>query len=383
MFVDQTSLLLALGFASFALSSTLFVTWLSARADVFILTWAIGGAALVLAFASFSLYAVNFHTLLGLVSNYLLTTGFVILYAAACLFTERRLSLMRVGLLEAICLLGITVPIALGWTALGAMMGNLLNAFLLLLTAHKFWSGRHEAPQWITGVVVLYSITALSFFPCAYMIYVKGPLVLTAPPSGWAEDLNSIVGLIGVTGIGALSLALNQARAARRHREEARTDPLTGLLNRRALFDLYGIGPLEKGTAILVFDLDHFKSINDIHGHGMGDEVLRRFSRVMLTSLRPRDAAARLGGEEFALVLPATTPETAMRVAERVRIGFAAEMIPADPQPLRCTVSAGVAFAEHADEHFNALLSRADKALYLAKDAGRNRVMAPDLKLVA
>ncbi|HEY0296907.1 MAG TPA: GGDEF domain-containing protein [Bordetella sp.] len=383
MFVDQTSLLLALGIASFALSCTLLVTWLFTRTDPFILTWALGTFVLVFAFACFSIYAVNFNALLGLVSNFLLTSSFVILYGASCLFTEQRLPIRRVAIIETSCLLLLGLPVAFGFTALGALAGNLLNAGLLLLTARKFWVGRHETPVWIVGIVIFYTLAALSFLPCAAMIYLKGPLVLRAPPSGWAEDLNSIVGLIGITGIGALSLALNQARSASRHREEARTDPLTGLLNRRALFDLYGVGTLAKNTAVLVFDLDHFKSINDVHGHGMGDEVLRRFARVMRASLRARDTAARLGGEEFALILPASTPEIIMRLAERIRIGFAAETFQTPSGPLRCTVSAGVAFAVEESEHFDAVLSRADKALYLAKDSGRNHVMAPDLKRVA
>lgn len=383
MFVDQTSLLLALGVASFALSCTLLVTWFFTRTDPFILTWALGTFVLVFAFASFSLYAVNFNTLFGLVSNYLLTSGFVVLYSASCLFTELRLPIRRLAIIETLCLLLIGMPIALGLTALGALIGNLLNTGLLLLTARKFWIGRHEAPVWIAGIAAFYTLAGLSFLPCAAMIYLKGPLVLTAPPSGWAEDLNSIVGLICITGIGALSLALNQARSARRHREEARTDPLTGLLNRRALFDLCGVAPLEKSTAVLVFDLDRFKSINDLHGHSMGDEVLRRFARTMQTSLRAHDIAARLGGEEFAVILAASTPDIIMRVAERIRTGFAAETFQTPSGPLRSTVSAGVAFVAGESEHFDAVLSRADKALYLAKDSGRNHVMAPDLKLVA
>jgi diguanylate cyclase (GGDEF)-like protein len=383
MFVDQTSLLLALGVASFALSCTLLVTWHFTRTDPFILTWAVGTFVLVFAFASFSLYAVNFNTLFGLASNSLLITGFVILYSAACLFTEQRLPIRRLAIIETICLLLLGLPIAFGFTALTALIGNLLNAGILLLTARKFWLGRHETPVWIAGIAIFYTLAALSFLPCAVMIYLKGPLVLTAPPSGWAEDLNSIVGLIAITGVGALSLALNQARNARRHREEARTDSLTGLLNRRALFDLCGVAPLEKNTAVLVFDLDHFKSINDMHGHSMGDEVLRRFARAMQTSLRAHDVAARLGGEEFALILPSSTPDIIMRVAERIRIGFAAETFQTPSGPLRCTVSAGIAFVAKEGEHFDVVLARADKALYLAKDNGRNHVMAPDLKLVA
>ncbi|RYG56621.1 MAG: hypothetical protein EON56_03795, partial [Alphaproteobacteria bacterium] len=97
MFVDQTSLLLALGFAAFALSATLFVTWLAARTEWFILTWATGAGILVAAFAGFSINAVNSHYGLLWVSNMLLSGSFVIFFSAACLFTERSLPRARVA----------------------------------------------------------------------------------------------------------------------------------------------------------------------------------------------------------------------------------------------------------------------------------------------
>ena len=383
MFVDQTSLLLALGFAAFALSATLFVTWLSARRDWFILTWSTGAAVLASAFAAFSVYAVTSNYLLGWVSNLLLTSGLVFFYAAACLFIERALPVRRVAILGVLVLTLITIPYTIAFDAVGATLGNLINGLVLAATAHKFWSGRREAPLWITGITALYGLTGLSFVPCAISILVKNPLVLIAPPSGWAEDLNSIVGLVGITGIGALSLALNQARVARRHHEEARTDALTGLVNRRALFDLYGSRTLEANTAILVFDLDHFKAVNDAYGHAIGDEVLRRFALAVKENLRSRDTAARLGGEEFALVMPRATPDLAVLVAERIRALFESEIIQTEKGDLKGTVSAGVAFAESDGEDFDTVLRRADNALYLAKGGGRNRVMSPGLRLVA
>jgi diguanylate cyclase (GGDEF)-like protein len=112
-----------------------------------------------------------------------------------------------------------------------------------------------------------------------------------------------------MTGIGALSLALNQGRLARHHRRDALTDPLTGLLNRRALFDMHGNVPVGAFTAVVVFDLDNFKAINDEFGHAAGDEVLRVFAAELAGNLRQTDVAARMGGEEFALVLKRTVPE--------------------------------------------------------------------------
>ena len=383
MFVDQTSLLLALGLTAFGLSLTLFATWLATRSEGFILTWAVGAGVLVAAFASFSAYAYTSNYLVGWVSICLLVAGFVVLYAAACRFVDNSMPLPHVLSVGAVALIVVSTPFALGLDGLGAILGNLVNAILLCATARKFWTGRDEAPLWIIGIVVLYTLAGLSFLPCAFNIYVKNPLVLVAPPSGWAEDLNSIVGLVAIAGIGALSLALNQARVARRHHADARTDSLTGLLNRRALFDLYGEQNLVAGTAVIVFDLDRFKTINDTHGHAMGDEVLRRFALAVRNNVRPSDTAARLGGEEFALVMTHANPEIAVDTAERIRAAFEADIIPTGTGELRATVSAGVAFAADETHDFDEVVRKADNALYLAKRGGRNQVVAPGHRLVA
>jgi diguanylate cyclase (GGDEF)-like protein len=179
-----------------------------------------------------------------------------------------------------------------------------------------------------------------------------------------------------MTGIGALSLALNQGRLARHHHRNALTDPLTGLLNRRALFDLHGDAPVGAFTAVVVFDLDSFKAINDEFGHAAGDEVLRMFARDLAGNLRPADVAARMGGEEFALVLKRTLPETVEATAEAIRAVFAAHRIETEMGSLMCTVSAGYAFGTKEGLSFDKVLSAADKALYAAKRGGRNRVTA-------
>lgn len=206
------------------------------------------------------------------------------------------------------------------------------------------------------------------------MIYLKGPLIMTAPPSGWAEDVNSTMGLIGLTAIGALSLALNQARVARQHRDDANTDVLTGLLNRRAVFDQFGWRPLGVGTAVMIFDLDHFKSINDRHGHASGDETLKRFAYVLRLNASAAAATARIGGEEFLLVLPKTSEDHAIRVAEAVRIGFAREIMQGADGAFHSTVSSGVSMGSSEADTLDQALRRADQALYAAKRAGRNQV---------
>ncbi|HXD59526.1 MAG TPA: GGDEF domain-containing protein [Thermoleophilaceae bacterium] len=184
----------------------------------------------------------------------------------------------------------------------------------------------------------------------------------------------------------ALTLAVTVFSAAivqsdRHHRLEAVVDPLTGLLNRTALYQRFGeLRQQAQMTAggstvgFLVVDLDHFKRINDEHGHATGDAVLERLAYVMRNSLRAFDLVYRLGGEEFVVVLPGVGLEKAAEIAERLR--QAAER--ARPEGLEVTVSVGVAVARGKELDFDDLYARADAALYAAKDSGRNRVHAWD-----
>ncbi|HUH76490.1 MAG TPA: GGDEF domain-containing protein, partial [Devosia sp.] len=199
----------------------------------------------------------------------------------------------------------------------------------------------------------------------------------------WAEDLNSIVIIIGLTGIGALSLTLNQFRSVKLHRRQAMTDALTDLMNRRALFERFTAGALPEGSAVVMFDLDHFKSVNDLLGHAVGDQVLKMFAGLLRAGARPGDAAARLGGEEFCMVLEASPHRSAAAVAETIRAAFEATAMSPCDGTVNTTVSAGVAISGVGGEPFEDLLRRADDALYRAKSAGRNRVHAPGPRLVA
>lgn len=156
---------------------------------------------------------------------------------------------------------------------------------------------------------------------------------------------------------------------------QARTDPLTGLLNRRALADEAGrmlAQAARRGTptAAVLIDIDHFKQINDGHGHAMGDAVLVAAAELLRRHCRTGDVCARIGGEEFLLLLPDSALQSAHRVAERLRLAFEQELA---RDLLPCTASLGVAFIQGTDD-LDRLLISADRALYRAKRAGRNRV---------
>ncbi|MHC1752310.1 PAS domain S-box protein [Humidesulfovibrio sp.] len=166
--------------------------------------------------------------------------------------------------------------------------------------------------------------------------------------------------------------------------ELATTDGLTGLNNRRYFWER---GRAELGRArrtggavsCLMFDVDHFKKVNDAHGHDAGDAVLRALARTARDCLRDIDLLGRLGGEEFGALLPETGLEEALLVAERLRVAVAAMGLTHAGVPLVVTVSLGVACAKDQGETLESLLKRADDALYEAKQNGRNRVVASPL----
>jgi diguanylate cyclase (GGDEF)-like protein len=165
----------------------------------------------------------------------------------------------------------------------------------------------------------------------------------------------------------------------RRLQHEASTDALTGLDNRRAFEnglarEIERARRLGVALTLALIDIDHFKRINDTWGHDAGDRVLHQVAQAMRARLRRSDLVARIGGEEFALVMLGTEPPGAAIVLERLRIAIAALCVPATGGPIRCTVSMGMAEWTEDDADWHTLYKRADAALYEAKEGGRNRL---------
>lgn len=371
---DYNTLLLAIGLAGFCLSATLFATWLSAKVERFLLCWSIGIGCIVPAVVVYGLYIERPTVVVGCLAFLLQFLGFSFIYGAAYRFRTGLSGRRRIlGVFAACAILSLPWLIA-GYDGLAFITLNVLITACLVATAHEYWRGRDEAPLPLTGIVILYLLTALSFACCAGVLIHEGRWVMGHAPDNWAENLNLIVAILGITGIGAMSLALNQWRVAGSHHRAAMTDALTGLLNRRALFDRYIGEPVTDHIAAIAFDLDNFKSVNDRHGHAAGDMVLKVFADVLRDVCETSACLARLGGEEFVVVLDRTLPDRAQRIAERIRMDFAAKLIPIGKRSITCTVSAGIAFGGDDSSSFDSLLSNADKALYMSKRGGRNRV---------
>ena len=157
----------------------------------------------------------------------------------------------------------------------------------------------------------------------------------------------------------------------------ARVDPLTGALNRNGLDDALERGTIAPPLGAAVVDLDHFKAVNDRHGHPIGDEVLRHVAAVLSEAVRASDAVVRIGGEEFVLVLFGASRVQARQIAERARETVAASQTTTAAGPIVVTASIGVASLQ-PEESWAELFQRADRAVYRAKAEGRDRVVADE-----
>jgi diguanylate cyclase (GGDEF)-like protein len=176
-----------------------------------------------------------------------------------------------------------------------------------------------------------------------------------------------------------IGVSLERARLFQEVQSLALTDPLTGLQNRRSLFELGRVEfaraqRMQRSFCCMMLDMDHFKRINDEYGHLIGDQVLQEFAKRCECSVREMDLVGRYGGEEIMILMPETDRETSMQVAERLRTTIASTPIQVFNKEILVTVSIGVATQDENTTDLETLIARADQALYIAKHKGRNRV---------
>ena len=200
-------------------------------------------------------------------------------------------------------------------------------------------------------------------------------LNLHDPDKYFREEDTGVMAIIA----SQISLAIGRRKLEDELKRLAMTDELTGIANRRHFMhkaeeEFRRIKRYPSSAALLMMDLDHFKKVNDVYGHAMGDQVLRIASRTGKRMLRETDQIGRIGGEEFCLLLPETGLDDAYRIAERLRKEIASIIFQAENgTTFSVTVSIGIAAAESSDQTLSEWLNRADNALYKAKAEGRNR----------
>jgi len=255
----------------------------------------------------------------------------------------------------------------------GQIVGALIVPIYTFFIAMELWRERRRTR---------YSRAAAIVVPCLHAGIFLVPLAMHAfLPAGhnaaWLTvfTLETILYAVGTAFIVMLMVKDHHVHI---YRTAASTDPLTGLLNRRAFMEnaltlCKQQGKRGEPVATLMFDLDYFKSINDRFGHSVGDDVLRLFGQVVRASTRADDIIARFGGEEFIAIVPGGW-ESASKISERVRTSFEAAGAKVGNHAIAATVSIGAATCYDAVTSIDALIARADASLYRAKHEGRNRV---------
>jgi diguanylate cyclase (GGDEF)-like protein len=261
------------------------------------------------------------------------------------------------------------------------MLGSLLIASYTLATAFEMWRerGEHLFSRW-PAIVVLGVHGAVFLLPIPLIVLLPAERSLALAGS-WVPIL-ALETLLFAIGTAFITLVMAKERSEHVHRTAASTDALTGIANRRGFLDeaerlVRRQAWKNQPVTVLMFDLDHFKSINDRFGHALGDETLRLFARTAIVTLRSTDVIGRLGGEEFCAILPGDL-NVAATAAERVRSAFEAAGREVAGLEVGATVSIGAATAYDLPCDLLALLVRADAALYRAKQGGRNRLEADE-----
>jgi diguanylate cyclase (GGDEF)-like protein len=354
----------------------LLLSWLQHRSIVALALWAAGFITASLALA---LVIVGRDTIPDfwsiIVGNALLAAAYGILWSGARKFEGKKpsilLALLGVALWLAACSIA---PIYARPQARGVVIAAIAMSYTLLAVV-ELWRGRDDG-GWRWPIVLLL---------LGHAVFVPMHIPLAG---AWHHPDPSQVDLLTFAIFEGAFVAICSAylfggmakdKIAARYRHASLTDPLTGIANRRSFFEtgerlLMRAGHAGQPTALLMFDLDRFKSINDGFGHQAGDAVLTAFCRLAAAQLRPTDLFGRIGGEEFAMLLPNTGEQDALRLAERLRTAFEATSYAVGGNALTATVSAGVAISDRANGDIVALIKAADQALYRAKVAGRNRV---------
>ncbi len=320
-------------------------------------------------------------------ANALLFTAFAVTWTGARVFDGRPVEPVYMVTGAVLWLLVCRLPVLADAVDARSLIASGIITAYTWLAAYEFWRGRSEP--------------LVSRWPLIFMLFAHGALFLLRTPlaamlpwapgdrmlgSVWLTVL-SFEALLFTISIAFILLAMAKERTELRHRTAAMVDPLTGIANRRSfmqdaaqLAKRHSANP--RPTAVLLIDLDHFKSINDRFGHALGDRALEIFADAARQSVRSSDLLGRLGGEEFAAVLADTSRDKAVAVAERIRASFAQAALEVDNRPVGATVSIGVVHCPDGALDVPELLAQADQALYFAKENGRNRVEVASLDMM-
>ena len=340
------------------------------------------GTAYLLGAASVALWTLASSALGEMFSLALNAVGFVacgMVWNASRVFHGRRPNLPGL-VLGAIAWIATVMTLAPEAAALRMTIGAGIVAVYAALTASELWTERRRTLQRRWPAIVVPMLHGLVLMLPILLGDFLRPRDAAFSGSIWITVFSIELVLYAVGTVFVIFMLVSE-RAVTVHKTAASMDPLTGMFNRRGFSEATARVIEREANAgrpvtVLIFDIDHFKSINDRFGHPAGDEILKLFSTIVINMLRITDLSGRIGGEEFAALLPCSLEEGVL-AAERVREAFAASGIVVDEGPVDTTVSIGVAGGPAGTE-LEVLLAAADTALYQAKRGGRNRVEAAE-----
>ncbi|TVR11509.1 MAG: GGDEF domain-containing protein [Salinarimonadaceae bacterium] len=311
--------------------------------------------------------------------NLLLVLGFSLRLLAARQFSGRAAPAAVVLVpVSAFVVLG-AAPVFAGDPANVFMVSTITLGALAGVVAFEFWRDRADRLPSRYVLIAAYGVVALSFLFRAVQVTFFDGMRIEDGRLQQQEMLvvHLMIAIFHVAGSGAFALSLAYERGAARLRHVATHDSLTGLMNRGA-FEAAArerIARREGRFAVALLDIDHFKRINDLYGHAAGDAALRACADTCRRALRPGDILARVGGEEFAVIIDDLSMDDAAAAIERIRAAVAAHAIVFGDKRLTLTVSAGLCHSDHSPDTFDALMRAVDDRLYEAKRSGRNRIV--------
>lgn len=387
MKLDVNTLFLVTIYVEVILGLLLLFAWAQNTAILGVCWWGFAHLVRAASVVLFGTYGATPDVISIDLANALLFTSFAITWTGARVFDGRPVEPVYLVTGAVLWLLVCRLPVLAEAIQMRALIASGIITAYTWLTAYEFWRGRNEP--------------LISRWPAIFMLFAHGALFLLRTPLAlllpWSPS-NKIFGSVWLTvlsfeallftiSVAFILLAMAKERTELRHRNAAMLDPLTGIANRRAF--LQGAEALAKHhiadprpTAVLLIDLDNFKSINDRFGHALGDRVLEVFTESARKSVRSSDLFGRLGGEEFAAVLRDSSREKAVAVAQRIRETFASAAHEVDGRPVGASVSIGVSHCQGPAFDVTEMLAQADQALYYAKEHGRNRVEIASLEMV-
>lgn len=374
MSIDIPTLFLVSTFVTSLLGILLLVLWLQDRSARALGYWAaaylIGGIAVALWLVMpEQLPESRFD-----IASTLLFLCCGLIWSGARIFHGRNIMVFATGSGAFVWLIASQIPQIIESDSARVVVSSIIIASYAVLTASELQRERRrtrsKAPQLVLpllhGLIFLSPILTTSVFAGEPMDHVR-----------WFP-LFTLLMLLYVVGTAFIVMVMTKEHSVQLHKTAAMTDPMTGLFNRRGFAEaaeqlIAAQRRARQPVTVMMFDLDHFKSINDRFGHDVGDDALKVFAATASGNMRANDVIGRLGGEEFAAILPGGG-ETAMIVGERVRAAFQAKGIEISGHMLNATVSIGAIESSAETANVSAMLTRADEALYAAKKLGRNRV---------